>query len=289
MCPGGSVVNDFIEEFKAAMWEHGIEPPERIIDDGVLHRFNINRKASGWYVLHGGGFYAGAFGDWSKDIKAKWHQDSDKKYAMSNEEKQRMEAAKNRREQGRRRLQICAANRACDILDVWARPVKSHAYAEKKRVNIAKIGLSVYQKKLVIPIVDSISRLVNLQLIDKDGTKKFLYGGKIKGCYHEIGQMYGYKEKLFICEGWATGMSLHHHFGEPVIVAFSAGNLTPVAVAINKLLPEAKIIIAADNDKSGVGEKAAIEACHAIGCTYIIPDDLGDFNDLFPMDFNPIN
>ena len=40
-----------------------------------------------------------------------------------------------------------------------------------------------------------------------------------------------------IAEGYATAASLHEATGLPVIVAFDAGNLLPVAQAIHKRYP----------------------------------------------------
>ena len=81
-------------------------------------------------------------------------------------------------------------------------------------------------------------------------------------------------------QGFATGASLFEDSGYLTVVAFDAGNLKEVAISIKALYPCAEIVICADNDKSGVGEKKAREAALAIGGKYIIPPALGDFNDM---------
>jgi putative DNA primase/helicase len=51
-------------------------------------------------------------------------------------------------------------------------------------------------------------------------------------------------------------------------------------LAVKQLLPNKEIIIAADNDFSGVGQTKAVEAALAIQCKYIVPPVCGlDFND----------
>ena len=51
--------------------------PDEVSLDGRLHRFKVEGDAgtekTGWYVLHGDGVPAGAFGDWRHDITQKWH------------------------------------------------------------------------------------------------------------------------------------------------------------------------------------------------------------------------
>ena len=63
---------DAIDQFKAAMLEAGIVPPDNIIGDGSLHRFKIDGKLNGWYILHLDGQAAGILGDWKQGIKERW-------------------------------------------------------------------------------------------------------------------------------------------------------------------------------------------------------------------------
>jgi putative DNA primase/helicase len=49
-------LTDTVNSFKAAMLDHGIDPPDTLIGDSVLHRFHVvgDRKGTlnGAYVLH---------------------------------------------------------------------------------------------------------------------------------------------------------------------------------------------------------------------------------------------
>ena len=53
---------------------------------------------------------------------------------------------------------------------------------------------------------------------------------------------------LLICEGYATGATLHEASGLPVAVAFDAGSLDGVARALAKHYPRARIVLCADDD-----------------------------------------
>ena len=55
-------------------------------------------------------------------------------------------------------------------------------------------------------------------------------------------------DSAIICEGYATGASIHEASKETVIVAFDSGNLLPVATSFREKFPSKIIIIAADDD-----------------------------------------
>jgi phage/plasmid primase-like uncharacterized protein len=113
---------------------------------------------------------------------------------------------------------------------------------------------------------------------------------------HQIGNFAG--DTFIIVEGYATGASIHEATGLPVAVAFHAGNLEPAATALRDAHPDARIIIAGDNDhhrpretgpngrpKPNVGRDAAEKAANAVGGFALLPqfdaEDRGtDWNDL---------
>lgn len=274
---------DAIEQFKAAMQEAGILPPENIIGDGALHRFKIEGKLNGWYSLHLDGKAAGSFGDWKQGIKERWKlagnfkppTDAERKaFAI---ERQRQEAERQAKEDATHNT---AANKAKYI---WSKstPITAqdqHPYLVRKQIQ--PHGARLSRGALVNPIFNANNQLVNLQFIDADGGKIFLKGGKKKGCFSVIGK-HEDGQPIVICEGYATGATLHAHTGHFVIVALDAGNLEPVAKSIRILAPTESIIIAGDNDLSaGVGQKAARAAALAVGGKYIIPATPGhDWND----------
>ncbi len=108
--------------------------------------------------------------------------------------------------------------------------------------------------------------LMNVQTIQPDGTKRFLKDGKKTDLMHIIeGDKKG---PIIIAEGYSTAASIHAATGKTVVVAFDAGNLEPVAKAMQKAEPDRPLIIAADDDhskKHNTGLKSAKAAALAVG------------------------
>ena len=123
---------------------------------------------------------------------------------------------------------------------------------------------------LVVPMRRD-GRLVGAQLIDEQGSKKFLYGQISKGATYSMGA----KGITILCEGYATGLSIKAAMTAiklpySIRVCFSASNMEEVARSI----PDGFIV--ADNDPNGIGEKAARNT----GKKYWISPTIGeDFND----------
>ena len=81
-----------------------------------------------------------------------------------------------------------------------------------------------YGRALVVPLKSLDGQIHSLQYIYPDGTKRFLRGGKMQGhCAWIKGE-----EKILVCEGWATAVSLYLATGYTVVCAFNAGNLGEV-------------------------------------------------------------
>lgn len=178
----------------------------------------------------------------------------------------------------------------------YIRPPCDHPYAVDK--DIDPWGARLYKDSLVIPVYEKLYSLVGLQFIDKDGKKKFLTGTQKKGNFSFANHLEEYYPSslrtLYICEGFATACTLYHEYGEPVFIAFDAGNLLPVAEKIRELYPTNDIVIAADNDHrkdKNVGLINGIKAANSIGAKLIYPDftqwdnpeGKSDFNDFVAL------
>ena len=136
-----------------------------------------------------------------------------------------------------------------------------------------------------MPLRDTAGTLHTIEFIAGDGTKRYLAGGAKAGHFCTIGGPLGASGAFLICEGWATGASLHEATGLPVVAAMDAGNLGPVAEQLRQSYPDAAITIVADNDdKPGrdinPGVNAATKAAVAIDARLAIPPVPGDANDL---------
>jgi phage/plasmid primase-like uncharacterized protein len=269
-----------VDQFRAAIAAAGLTAPETIEADGVLHRFSSNGERgddAGYYILHTDGLPAGLFGCWRASIRQTWHAKSDRTFTPEERRahRERIEAMRRAREAEREREHAASAARAVEIWDSAEPALEAHPYLTRKGVKAH--GLRVHQGELVVPMRVA-GKLCSLQFIAADGAKLFLRGGQTRGAYYAIGAR---TPTLCMAEGFATGASLHEATGHAVVVAFSASNLKPVAEGLRPKHPEVQIIICGDNDASGVGQRAAIEAARAVGGLVAIPKGEGmDWNDV---------
>lgn len=279
--------------FRLAIAAAGLPAPDVIHDDGAIHRFSTNGRRcddSGWYMLHTDGIAAGAFGCWREGLTQTWCAKSDN--AMTDAERkahrQRIKAMMAQREADLTAAQQQASQTAAAMWQDAAQAPVAHEYLTRK--GIQPHGLKCDGQRLLIPIRDAAGTLHSLQTIALDGDKRFMPGGRVKGCYHSIGKPAGV---LIVCEGFATGASIHGATGDAVAVAFNAGNLEPVALALRAKYPDLKIIIAADDDHltdGNPGMTKAKAAALAVGGLVAMPsfppgrpDKATDFNDLHQL------
>lgn len=170
----------------------------------------------------------------------------------------------------RREAQAAAAEKAKRILGETIRT--THPYLVKKGFpdESGNVWVKDGKKILVIPMRIA-NRLVGLQLIDEQGTKKFLYGQRTKGAAFLMDA----KGFPIFCEGYATGLSIRAimtalKIPYRIFVTFSAGNLQEVAGAVTGGF------VVADNDSSETGQRAALKT----GKPYWLSDTPEeDFND----------
>lgn len=179
-----------------------------------------------------------------------------------------------------------AAARTAGLSWGAAFPAGEHPYLSAKGVKA--YGLRVSGNLLLVPLRDTAGMLHNLQTIAPDGSKRFMPDGRVKGCFHTIGRVSG---KVLICEGYATGATLHEQTSHAVAVAYNSGNLLPVAKALRSKYPCIDLVLCADDDwqtDGNPGLTAATAAAREVGGLLAVPDFTGlargpkdtDFNDL---------
>ena len=262
--------------------------PGHIHPDGELHRFRTEQdkrgQLSGWYVLHLDGVPAGIYGDWKKGFSRTWcavdrnSLPPAERLAMERHIQEQKAKAEQQRESDRQE----AAEKARKLWN-WAKPADpAHRYLQAKQVD--PDVLRQHGATLLVPLTDG-RTLVNLQRIFPDGSKRFLSGGRVSGCWSPLA---GADGVLYVCEGWATGATIRDVTGAQVACAMNCGNLLQVARALRKRNPGQHIIIAGDNDRftdGNPGLEAAKRAAKAVGGDWMVPqfpDELPgtDFNDL---------
>ena len=279
---------DFIAAFLDEMARHGVRPHfkpcESIIADGKLHRFRVegdgNNTRNGYYVLHADGIPAGEFGCWKRNVSEPWCARDRRELTpeQNREIQERINAARKEREQEQRKREGEAA-KAANLLWQSAVDVEGddHPYLQRKGVVSHGLRLASWPIRnakgetfreiagvLLVPVMSASGRIMSLQAIfpatdDKLGRDKdFLPGGKKGGGFFMIGRPEA-RGTVAICEGYATGATIHALTGWCVVVAFDAGNLPAVAEAMREALPEATFVVAADRDRW-----QSCDACDAV-------------------------
>ncbi|QQE88541.1 toprim domain-containing protein [Azotobacter chroococcum] len=165
-----------------------------------------------------------------------------------------------------------------------------HPYLTRK--DVEPHGLRQSGDVLLVPLRTAAGELVNLQRIRPDGDKRFLPGGAVLGAFHLLGEVHP-GGLLYVCEGWATGATLHEQYegAGAVACAMNAGNLRPVALALRARYGHAvELVIAGDDDRQtegNPGRTAANAAALAAWGLVMFPEwpagaplELSDFNDL---------
>ena len=292
---------DHRSSFADAITAAGLTPPDKIIDDGELHRFAPNGKKTdlaGWYILHGDGVPAGAFGDWREGLCRNWRADIGRQLTDAEEAAQRFRAKllRQAREAAERQDHEEAAAKA-EALWQAAKPVTAisdHLYLERKRASVYQNVRIGPDGLLLVPMRDADGKLWNLERIapEKPATgtdKKGLFQGKRTGLFFTLGAI-KYGNVILLAEGFATGNSLYQALNYPTVVAFNAGNLAPVAKVLKQRYPDHLLIVCADDDyrtRGNPGKKKASEAALQSGGVVAVPDfgpdrpeGATDFNDL---------
>jgi putative DNA primase/helicase len=175
-----------------------------------------------------------------------------------------------RDQKDREKAQAEAASKARWILGETIRT--THPYLVNKGFpdEAGNVWMKDGKKILVIPMRIA-NRLVGLQLIDEEGTKKFLYGQRTNGASFLMDA----KGIPIFCEGYATGLSIRAimtalKIPYRIFVTFSAGNLQEVAGTVSGGC------VVADNDPSETGQRTALKT----GKPYWLSDaPEEDFND----------
>ena len=277
-------------QFSDAIRAAGLIPPDRI-EPGKLHRMPGMGKAgsntAAWCKLFDDGI-GGVFGDFSSGFESSWQAEREAKYSEAEIAafKARIAEERKQREAEEAQRKAKAQSKAAAIWQKAEPAPDDHPYLIRK--GIKANGAKLHKGSLLIPLRDG-GTIHSLQFIGTDGEKKFLTDGRIKGCYFSMGNPNG-AAALLICEGFATGATIHEATGRPVAIAFNAGNLGAVSKAMRGKFPDLPLIVCADDDihtEGNPGLTKATEAARSIGGLLAVPDfgsnrpdGATDFNDM---------
>ncbi|CDF82634.1 virulence-associated E family protein [Pseudomonas knackmussii B13] len=302
-----------MDDVLAQLVDGGLEPETPLIPGKRVRCRAAGDKGkakTGFYVIYehvneGRTFYAGAFGSWREGEKGSFHKLKPVGGRMSEDDRKviraRVEAAQQAELAKRVRRQASASRRAQGIWKTLSERGRC-SYLERKQV--VAVGLRFGRKPdtALVPMVTVTGKLVGLQVLlgqpDEDGlTKRYWPPGLEKqGAFHLLGPEPGPGETLLICEGYATGASLHMATGLCVVVCFDAGNLLPVTEVMRERFPARRFVFCADDDWKTTNHKGeawnpgvekAEHAAHLVGGRVVVPVFSGergekwtDFNDL---------
>ena len=293
-CDDIATIRDHVARAREIFAEQGYRVPDKIIADGRIHRFSPSgerRDDAGTYVLHLDG--------WPCLLIWNHRLGSCDKFPLSNKNpnaaqqekiRKQIAAEKAGREEEDARRHAQAAAKAEHIWNDATPAGAAHPYLVKKGVK--SHGLREHEGRLVVPMYRN-DKLVGLEYISGDGKKVYLPGTEKKGACYVIGDMTG---DLALCEGWATGASIHEATGKACVVAFDASNLLLIAKEFDGY-PGGEIIVCADDDHKRTNEKTgepenigiikATEAARLISAKLAVPvfgDNRGekdtDFDDM---------
>ena len=265
------------DQFRQAIAAAGLAPHGDLdlAGDGKLQRYRIEGdkagSRNGWAVMHSHPVMAGAFGSWKTGESHTWCERTSKPPTAAEraELHRQMLAMRAARAAELVNVQASARKRAAKLWATAHPATNAHPYLKRKQ--IGAFGIRQLRDMLVIAARDVQGELHTLQFISPDGSKRFLTGGRIVGCYFAIGRPL---DSLLLCEGLATASTLHQATRRAVAVAFNCGNLMAVAKALRSKFPALRLIMCADNDFQTPGNPGlthARAAARAVGGFLAVP------------------
>ena len=275
------------EQVREQMLEMGLTPPSEIIIDGKVHRFNPGTKGRGgqtskpgWYIIFPDEPRAGRIGCFRSDVESTFCENIGRELSPMEkmQNTQRLQEAAKVRDEERKRNQQIAADTASVIWSGCTAAQETHPYLAKKGVKPHGARVTG-DGRLVVPLCGIDGNIASLQYIDAEGGKKYHARGKSQASFWQVGA-FDEPGTLYIAEGFATAATIYEKTNRPCIVAYSASNIVPVTEAMRKHYGDQQtIVIVADNDESGVGQKYADQASAKYGAQTVIPPIPGDAND----------
>lgn len=223
------------------------------------------------------------------------------------EREKRREAQKQVEEQQRQR----AKQAAKDAAAAWetAAHVTGNGHPYLQRKNVDAFGLRVgkwplrnrdgetyahAENVLLIPIRTPKGEITSLQgIFDRlpagyKSDKSYWRDGIKSGSFHVIGS--ADSGTIAICEGYATGATIHAATGWMVVICFDRSNLLTVAEKLRPKHHGVEFVICADNDQfteGNPGVNDATRAAKAIHARLVIPQFRD--TDTEPTDFNDLH
>jgi hypothetical protein len=138
-----------------------------------------------------------------------------------------------------------------------------------------------YGRVAVVPLRDERGILWNCQLLNADGTKRFLRDSRTRGLFHKLHNLKD-GPPIGLCESYVTAATCQELLGIPQVTAFNCQNLIAVSLLLQQYFPRSPLVIFADNDchlTENKGVEAARRACAAgNGRVVMIAPEFGELS-----------
>ena len=283
------------QQFREAAARRGLNLPQLLEGDGKLRRCSVAGgkpgALDGAYLLHLDGIPAGYIENFRDGHGPEtWRADTGLGLADTETKAQteRIERSRALQARGERTRHKEAAKMAARLWGYASAALSDHPYLAKKGVGVH--GLRQQSDGcLIVPLCDEYGALHSLQTIAATGDKRYLPGGRKRGCFHMIGEI-DPSGQILIAEGYATAASLHEATGMTVAVACDCTNLQSVGEALRRKYPAASLLFCADDDSWTAGNPGAAkakDAAQTVSGKIVLPkfadprmEGQTDFNDL---------
>lgn len=286
-----------MQELIQDLEKNGFKLPE-IRLDGTIVRFGLKKRQwfIGWqhHTSKGGEEYIIAiYGDWAEPGKEYEFKSGG---SLRREDRlildKKAAEMRKRREEEEKRIHEEVAKESEEEWETYKDQGVS-PYLEAKHIPYNfDYGIRFGVGQVKVPCRDIDGKIWGIQTINAGSGKYFKTGQRKKGTFHVIGGLgtLAQQDKLFVCEGFATGASLYLALARPVIVSFDSGNLLGVVRVLRSKYPTSEIIICGDDDQfkdTNSGRTSAEAAAVACFGASIFPT----FKDLKtePTDFNDLH
>lgn len=270
---------DTIDQFIDQMRGYGCDPENAsdiVLDDKPRYIQRAGDKRGQKKISYCFNEKGGWVHDHKMDVTYRVRAEADASVAELTREERA--AIKKVREEERAARELAEAKKQARI-ERWLKKIvpkmplaETHEYLERKAIKPHGVKLRVKTGELVIPAYSESGAISTIQKI-KGKWKGYQKGGKKRGSYYPLAAKSDDFSVVLICEGFATGATVREVLGYPVAVAFDSGNLAPVAQIMRKKYPQARLVIAADNDCWGdknTGRDKAQQAAVIVGGAIVV-------------------
>ena len=245
---------DLLGKFLESIINYGLEI-NHLQEEAKIHRCfssasGKRKQSAGWYVYYicPGGLIA-RYGDWVLGDSIEYDDFTGERVDFDNFKRLLIEQERLNKIE----IENIAAKEAQEIV-ASSSLLTNHPYLLKK--GLPDTSCLVNGGLVIVPVIDNSNKITSFQYIFNDGNKKYLKGGRTKGCFSLVGLQYHELNsitEIYISEGYSTSLTINKYSKKPVIMAHNCHKLKDVCAILLGYKNITKITICADNDHKTEG------------------------------------